>query len=109
MYPPLFLFPFYSNPPLFPPGFPQTSYSSITHTHPLSFLHSPGTGTHTRSGDLHLTLLLLLQSLCIQDSVRVYVCGKSRERGGLVGGWKGMEEVEQGGMVRKLLGKVQSW
>lgn len=44
---------------------PCTPHSSITHTHPL---HSPGMGTHTRSGDLHLAVpLLLLQSLCIRD------------------------------------------
>lgn len=42
--------------------------ASLTDTHSLLSLHSPGIGTHTRSGDLHLAvLLLLLQSLCIRD------------------------------------------
>lgn len=45
-----------------------TPHSSTTDTHSLLSLHSPGIGTHTRSGDLHLAvLLLLLQSLCIRD------------------------------------------
>lgn len=53
---------------LSPPLLPYTPHSSITDTHSLLSLHSPGTGTHTRSGDLHLAvLLLLLQSLCIRD------------------------------------------
>ena len=55
-------------PDLSPSSFPSTPHSSITDTHSLLSLHSPGIGTHTRSGDLHLAvLLLLLQSLCIRD------------------------------------------
>lgn len=58
--------------PISPPLLPHTPHSSITDTRLLLSLHSPGTGTHTRSGDLHLAvllllLLLLLQSLCIRD------------------------------------------
>ncbi|CAB1430838.1 unnamed protein product [Pleuronectes platessa] len=39
---------------LSPPGLPHTPHSSIADTHSLLSLHSPGTGTHTHSGDLHL-------------------------------------------------------
>ena len=52
---------------LSPPGLPHTPHSSITDTHSLLSLHSPGTGTHTHSGDLHLAVLPLLQSRCIRD------------------------------------------
>lgn len=60
---------------LSPPLLPYTPHSSITDTHSLLSLHSPGIGTHTHSGDLHLAvLLLLLQSLCIRDWVYVCMC-----------------------------------
>lgn len=70
---------------LSPPFLLCTPHSSITDTHSLLSLHSPGIGTHTHSGDLHLAVLLpLLQSLCIRDWVYVCMCKEGRER---VGWW----------------------
>lgn len=94
-----------------------TPHSGITDTHLLLSLHSARTDTHTRSGDLHLAVLLpVLQSQCIRDCMCVCVCGIGRERvGWWVDGWvkrKREEEEEkedEKGVVCKLPGKVQSW
>lgn len=76
----------------------QLIQASLTLIPPLS-LHSPGIGTHKRSGDLHLAvLLLLLQSLCIRDCVCVYVREAARGwAGGWMSGWIWQREEGGGG------------